>query len=459
MRAWIICLTTICCLLLIGVQGSLAEVQVSLRPSAIITEEYTDNVNLSEDDEESEFITVISPSVALDVLGKTQGMTLSYVPGFTFYAENDENNTIRHSASLNAWTQLSKHLELTFDNSFTRTEEPYDLEILALTTEEQQRLDLEDYTLRLNREPHSSYTGVLNLNYQFGKKDDLSFGYRFYSLWDENPEAEDSREHSPYFDLNYWPWPHLGMALTTEYTRGEFSEDTDTFDEWSGSFRLIHNFTKFLDGYIQYAHTVLDFKGEDEDYQVYDPSVGITWRFARDASLNLGLGYYIKDNEQSEDESDVSITGDISKGFDISQRTSFRVSGGSGYEQAYFGAENLGFTVYYEARGRLTHALTRHLNSDLSINYRRNEFIDLDPEREDDIWSFQGSLSWVMREWAVLSLNDTYRIVDSSVAGKDYKENRVILSLSLIPKPLLSKGASYEDRSRDRNQRLGVRGQ
>jgi uncharacterized protein (PEP-CTERM system associated) len=413
--------------------------RTTLQPSLTISEEYTDNVNLTEDNRESDWITVISPNFVLNVAEKNRELNLSYAPGFTYYAENEEDSTIRHTGSLNAWSQLTKHLELNFDNFFSRTEKPYETIILALSPDEQQKLGTTDYTLRQNREPHSTYVGEINLDYEFGKKDSIGLGYRLHHIWDENPGAEDSNEHSPFLRISYWPTLHWGTEYYAEFTRGEFSKDTDTFDKWSGSAKLIRNLDKFLDVFFQYEHTIMDFKGDTEDYKVYDPSIGFNWQFAKDGNVSFNLGYFIKDNEDSNDDSDLSISGDISKGFDINRRTSFRITGGSGYEETYFGAENLGFTIYYQGQGRLIHSLSKHLVVDFSVDFRRNEYRDQDPEREDEIWSFQAGLNWQFREWSSLSLNDVYRIVDSNFEEQDYKENRIMLSLNFLFGPYLMK--------------------
>ena len=432
-------LAVVLVIVLFAVKPLPAAYRITLQPSISVSEEYTNNFDLTEEDKESEWITTISPSLALNVLGKTEGLNLNYTPGFSLYAKNEEDSTIRHSASLGAWKQLSKHLRLSIDNSYTRTEEPYETVTIPLSPEEVQGLEPEDYTIRRDRDPHSSYNGRLNLDYQFGKKDNLGFSYRFRRTWDENPGIEDSIEHSPEANLSYWLTPHWGTEYSVGYTRGEFTEDTDTFDEWTLGYKLIHNFNRFWDGFFEYKHTFMNYQGETEDYQVFDPSLGINWRFAKDGSLSLSLGYYVQDKEDSDNESNLSVSGDLSKGFDISRRTSFRITGGSGYEQSYFGAENLGFTVYYEGQGRLTHALTKHLNSDLSVSYRRNEYKDEEPERDDNIWSFEGGLTWQFIERASLSLTDTYRVVDSNQEGEDYEENKVMLSITYTPKPYLFK--------------------
>ena len=106
-----------------------AAYRITLQPTISVSQEYTDNVNLLPDGfEESEWITVVSPSLALDVVGQTQGARLSYTPGFTYYAQNTEDSTIRHSAAFDAWKQLAKNLTLSWNNSFTRTEQPYSVE-------------------------------------------------------------------------------------------------------------------------------------------------------------------------------------------------------------------------------------------------------------------------------------------------------------------------------------------
>jgi uncharacterized protein (PEP-CTERM system associated) len=165
----------------------------------------------------------------------------------------------------------------------------------------------------------------------------------------------------------------------------------------------------------------------------------VTWRFAREASLTVGVGYYYRDEQLGEDEDGfhAEIDLDVSKGWKLTPKTMFRFNGGTGYEETYFGSENLGFTTYYEARGTLTHNFARHLSSDLTINYRFNQYKDQEPEREDHVGTFTAGLNYQMTQWLRFSLSGTHRIVESNIEFEDYTENSAMLTVSLVPRSIL----------------------
>lgn len=433
----IIFISLIGLVIIFGLENSSRSAYISFfQPGFQVSQEFTDNIYLTDNDKESEWITVISPQFSYEIQGKTSDLSLFYAPGFSFYSDHNEYNSIRHNLSLNGNKQLTKHLSFNLSERFSRTEEPYTRGELPLTREEEESLQERiDYTLRQNREPHYNNDVQARLDYQFGEKDSVSLSYRYSILRDDNPDAEDSDRHSPSLNLSYWLTPHLGLQTGVSYTRGEFSDETDTFDEYEGDIRLIRNFSKFLDGFIEYSHTYLDYKGDDNDYQVYDPSIGINYRFARDAFLTLGIGYYIQDEEDNENETGFNVDLDIGKSWRF-KRGAFRLTGGSGYDQTYFGAENLGFTQYYEARGTLTYALARHLSSNISLNYRYSKYTDEDPDRKDHVGTLNAGLTYQWLQWLNISLSDTYRVVDSNYDEEEYKENRVILTVTIAPSPM-----------------------
>ena len=64
--------------------------QVTFSPRFSITEEYTDNLFLSEDDEEDEFITVVSAGFTGAITGRNTGLEISYDPAYSIYEEYSE---------------------------------------------------------------------------------------------------------------------------------------------------------------------------------------------------------------------------------------------------------------------------------------------------------------------------------------------------------------------------------
>ena len=78
--------------------------QWSVRLTA--SQQYDDNIFLSEDNEESEWLTTVGPGLTLSVLTEKTPITLDYDLGFTYYARNKADDELRHRLALNGPRQL-----------------------------------------------------------------------------------------------------------------------------------------------------------------------------------------------------------------------------------------------------------------------------------------------------------------------------------------------------------------
>ena len=72
--------------------------QFQFTPRISASEQYTDNVFLSEKNEEEEFITRVSPGFTAELIGKTGRVEVSYDPTYEFYDEFDELDGWIHDA-------------------------------------------------------------------------------------------------------------------------------------------------------------------------------------------------------------------------------------------------------------------------------------------------------------------------------------------------------------------------
>lgn len=390
--------------------------QLTFTPRISIGGEYTDNLFLSNDNEDEEFITTISPGFTSEVSGATSGAEISYDPSYVFYDRYDEYNTWRHSVQLSGWTNISNITELRLNDSFVSTEEP---------------ISEEDTTIRRSRETYYRNSTSLNLTHQIGESDLLSLGYVYSILENDDPDIEDSASHIPSIGLNYWFTPHMGIEINVSYTMGEF-DTSDDFDHWNGSLRLIRQFTRDFQGFIQYAHTDMNFKGDSEDYQVLDPSIGINYTIAEDTTLSLSVGYFFQDMDNSEDESGISVTGDLGKTWRI-RRGSVSLTGSSGYDESYFDAENLGFDIFYQAQCMASYGFTRHISSDISGSYREDKYVNLETERKDRTTMAGMGLNFQPQRWFSIGLDYSYRMINSTLDENDYDENRIMIRFTLIP--------------------------
>lgn len=415
----------VACFLLFSAQAVFSA-QTVFTPSISISEEYTSNVQAVDDNNqetEEDYITVISPNFSLSFLERKGSLVLSYSPSYSIYANDPDLNTFRHSASLSGEFSLSKHTTLTFSDTPSLTEDP---------------LNLTDTTIRRNRDKYFSNSGSVGLSHRFGKSHTLRLGYVNTILDNDDPLQEDSVEHSPSVDVTFAITPQWRFETGVAYTKGLFESalpegaGTSDFDRVNGYVGVSHDFTRHFSGNIRYSHTYFDENDSDADYHVFDPSVGFTWRVTDDTTLSLNVGYYFRDNNVGEDDDDITINGNIAKTWRI-KRGSFTVSGGSGYDQSFFGAENLGFHTFYTANGQFAYEFTKRINGHVFGSYQQDTYTDESPERKDDTVNVGVGFSWVILPWLSSGLDISHRVVDSNIVGNDLEESRVFFRISMSP--------------------------
>lgn len=432
---------------------------MTLVPHLTLSQEYTDNVDLDRSDKREEWTTVVSPGVDFSALWKTRSFRLSYAPGFAYAAKDQDNSEIRQSLSAYYRDQVSKNLRLSASETLQRTELPYTVEeptfrrtrtvptvvepptaespqTPAVGSPEQEEQIFQrrlDRTIRRNREPYTESTTAVAADYQFGDRDRFTASYLFGILNNDDPTVEDNRRHSPRLAVTWWPWDHYGIDAGVLYERGDYSGETDYTNDYEGHVRFLREFSPHLNGFVGYRHTVSDSRGNEDDYQVYEPFVGVDWEPSKDFFASLSLGYFYKENDVGSNDSGPTLSGDLGKSWRF-RRGAIRIMGGTGYEQSYGGAENLGFTVYYQAMIAGNYALTKRIDSVASFSAVRNEYLDEDPERDDNVYTASAGLRYQMRRWLFWNLTYIHQRLDSNINENDYNENRVVMSVSFVPR-------------------------
>ncbi|HPA15598.1 MAG TPA: outer membrane beta-barrel protein [Desulfobacterales bacterium] len=411
--------------------------QINFTPRITATEEYTDNLFLDPDHEEDDFITTISPGFTAEIAGRTRGAAISYDPAYVFYNEYNEFDGWRHSATFSAWQQMARNTRLEIEDAFLYTEDPVpDDEFISEFREEP--LIEADTTIRRDRETYYTNAASFRLIHQFGASDSVYLGYVYGILRNDDPTYEDNDTHTPSVGLTYWFLPDWGVDTRAEYTKGQYSDTLDTGDlsddleAWEGSARLIKRFSRQFEGFAQYNHTYVDYKGDSEDYHVYEPSAGINYTLAEELILTLRAGYFIQDREESDGEEGVLLDGVLSKTWTF-RRGSINAVGSSGYEHADFGAENLGFNRYYLGGLRAEYGFTRQFTGDVYGSYRRVKYTDIEETRTDKITETGLGISYQPWQWINMRLGYSFHTVDSTDDADEYDENRVLFTVTLSP--------------------------
>lgn len=402
-------------------------------PRLTLSEEYTDNVDLVPKEKREEWTTVLSPGFDANLLWKTRSLRLSYAPGFAYAAKDDANSEIRQDLSLAYQDQLSRNFRVSVRETLQRTELPYTVQDPVFQRQQEDETGRRrDRTIRRNREPYTESTSRAAVDYTFGARDRLTAAYVFSVLDNDDPTVEDNHRHNPRVSVIVWPWDHYGIDAGFLYERGEYSGKTEYTDDVEAYVRFLREFSQHLNGFVGYRHAVSQSIGKERDYSVYEPFIGVDWESSKDFFASVSLGYFLKEDDVGSNDSGPTLSGDVGKSWRF-RRGAVRLTGGTGYEQSYGGAENLGFTLFYRAGLAANYALGKHLDSIASVSVERNEYLDEEPERDDNTYTFSGTLRYQMRRWLFWNLAYIYQKVDSSLNEKDYNENRVMMSVSLIP--------------------------
>jgi Putative beta-barrel porin 2 len=427
-----------------------AAFQATFLPRMSVSGEYTDNYYLSEDAEEDEFITVISIGFTTELLWQHSGIEISYDPAYAIYNEFSENDTWRHTALLYGWSDLTRNNRLEIRDAFVRTEDPLGEEDINNLRSEDPAIAA-DPTLRTTRDPYWTNTASVRFANRFGENDSFYLEYAYGILENEDEALEDNTRHIPSAGLTYWFTPQWGSEIIVSYTKAEYDREdvfyndpeavpSDDFEQANGSIRLIKRFTRQFEGYLAYSHTYVDFETTEEDYQIYNPYIGFNYEVAQDKTITVDVGYFYQDyDEEIEGRDDKSgPTADIvfEKTF---QRGSVSLTGSGGYDGAYFGAENLGLSTFYEAGIDADYNLTRRITGDVFGSYRQDKYEDedFDPVRRDKTTNGGVGLSYEYERWLSSNINFiiraeySYNKVDSSIDTNDYEENRGLFTITL----------------------------
>ena len=393
-------------------------------------EEYTDNIFLVPENvpKEDDYITTITPGFTGELIGKKGDAKISYDASYAFYNRFDEFNGWRHDANLEGMYMLGKNTRFNIGDRFTYTEEPIrDVNIAVIRTEEP-TVPI-DTTERKSRTIYKKNYAAVNLNHKFGKNQSFSLGYVDGLYSSDDPFYENKKYHSPSAGLTYWFNPEWGFKINGRYTRGEF-EVSDNVNEYQGSASLLKRLGKHFTGYIRYAHLVVNYDNRSGSDTTYIPTLGFQYDIEKDISLIVDAGYFYTDSDFRENTSNVIGDLRLIKRFEHG-RLNLAILGG--YDYSLYGSETLGYGEYYEASISLNHQLGKHVYGNIFGSYRDTKYKDI-PDREDKRPIVGVGLDWQALEWMTVGLNYRFLSVDSTINTENYNENRVGVSITLIPK-------------------------
>ena len=312
--------------------------QLNIVPQVRVSEEFNDNVYLTNDNEREGFVTRSALRFITEAKTKSSTLQASYSPSYNYYSRHTDLSNWSHEADLSFESRLNKQMTFKVLEEFAYTEDPY--YTLDIERKKFKGIPDVDVTIRQDRETYTTNTTQALLSYTTSGQHTIEAGYLYGLLINDDETIEDSQRHRASLDGTYKLSKHSDTSASATFTHGDFqtTEDLDAFD---GHLQYSRKLTPNLGAHLGYSHSVFNFEGEKTGYQVYTPSVGIDYKFGKQTDLTLGVGFYYRDSGVKGSES--NVTGSINLDHTF-ERGTISAKASTGWAPTYFGAENLGFT-------------------------------------------------------------------------------------------------------------------
>jgi hypothetical protein len=177
---------------------------------------------------------------------------------------------------------------------------------------------------------------------------------------------------------------------------------------------------------VEGAYTNQSFALSSMDYNIYEPSVGLSYVFTSTLTASAQIGYYWMEYlNQDPKYNGLTFKVDLAN---TDVQTTYVLSIQGGYTEDYFTSQNLGFEKYYRATGSIKHNLEKRFSIGCSGSIERVEYVG--QERIDTIWSVGPSASYQLLKWLSLSLEISHNANQSNIPANEYIENKGILRLT-----------------------------
>jgi hypothetical protein len=421
------------------VHAELGDLFKYFQPYISVQEEYNSNINLTPNNlKQGDYITTVSPGLRFSTLPRAEvtraqqaptaeqkfGMDLDCNAGFVFYGKEEDNNYTSLNGSLNAWYLFNPKLSFRVRDYLIRSDDIREADFSATAIEGQ---TLISRTTR--REPYYRNVVEPSFEYRFGREDVIGVNFRNNIYRIKSEFYEDSTENYINPRVTYWFDIRNGISLDYGLTLGNF-ERSPNLTGHTATGRYTYRFNPRTSIFGQYTYLSRDFDRPSIDYDIHRPSLGISHALSPTLNGSAQAGYYWANPERGEKTDgffyDVSVT-------QRAQRTTCTISLQGGYAEDFFTAENVGFTKYYRAIGRVNHQLLEKMTVGLFSSYEwikyYGDFVTTRGQR-DRIWAVGGNAAYQLFRWFGVSLEGSCRENHSNFDTADYTEYRGIFRVT-----------------------------
>ncbi len=256
--------------LLLAMMVSDAYARFTVKPTVSIREEYNDNIFLTERDKEDDYITTVSPFIALQYSPHSKlDVILNYGFNFRFYGNNNEFNdtSLRDTQSI----QLNVDAK-PFNRVFIVASDTYDR--IAID----QRIRTSENNAFLNKTDRNIFMISPYVVLPIIPSASLTVGYEYTNTWHKEIEATDSDSHSLFGSLDKKFNSKLTGFLSYRFTKHEADRSdlvtgVDSYDKQDGTVGITYNLNSKVDMSFEIGTSSLNA-------ETLDNSDSVIWKFS-----------------------------------------------------------------------------------------------------------------------------------------------------------------------------------
>lgn len=345
---------------------------------------YNDNIYATSNNEESDFITIVKPRLALRSDWRRHALNFLAASGHGIYADNDGENYNDYLVQADGTLEVLRNTRLAALASYAKQHEergsPNDATLQDSPVEFFVRTLQGEFAHRFNR---------LKFNVIYSNQDfEYENGRTVTGTFVDNGQLRDRTDNELTGRIAYEMSPDYDIYLQSGYVDRDYARanrDSDGYNIYAGVRGDITG-KLFGDIYAGYLHHEYDNPAFDE-YDGMGFGVNGYWNVTSLTTLNVNVGR------------DIQETIDPAAG---------------GFEQT-------------RASLRLEHELRRNIILSAAAGYNFDDYEDI--TREDDVWMAGIGARYLMNNHLHFYANYNYLNRDSSSVGNDFDQNRILMGV------------------------------
>jgi hypothetical protein len=383
---------------------------------------YDSNIERTQDNPLSDFITTISAGIGYVDSGPAYKFNLGFDVGLNFYASYSNNNYANYNGHLNTYYNLTSNWTIGLYETVTYSQT--NLESYSYPTSSGDQNNTSSTT---GQGPYLRNIFLPSLEYKFGREN--LAGLRYLNMiyrTEGSANSQDSMENSIIPSLRYWFNIRHGIMLDYAYTKAQF-QNQSTQPNWVGNDlggRYLYRFNPQTTAFGDYRYLVRDFDPPGSNYSVNSLSLGLTHSFSPTLTGEARFGWFWQQVEAGSPLNgpvyELSITQRV-------QRTSYNLAFRGGFREQYFTSTQQGGSEYNQAQLNVTYQLWERLSVGLTGTITRDEYQN--PAYVDWSWGLAGNIAHKPLKWLTVSFVAGNYGYSSDVNRDSYRDNQISLRL------------------------------